>query len=94
MKQNNYRDHDLCISLLPYPFHPSIVKLCIKNGTNMVTSSYITPELQALDKECKEAGITVMNEAGLDPGIDHMLAMECIDMIHEYGGKVLEIYCD
>jgi alpha-aminoadipic semialdehyde synthase len=36
----------------------------------------------------KAAGITVMNEAGLDPGIDHMLAMECIDKIHSYGGKV------
>ncbi|KAI1715545.1 saccharopine dehydrogenase NADP binding domain-containing protein [Ditylenchus destructor] len=81
-------EHDLCISLLPYPFHPAIVKMCIKNKTNMVTSSYITPELQALDEDAKAAGITVMNESGLDPGIDHMLAMECIDMIHEYGGKV------
>ncbi|KAI3418932.1 hypothetical protein GPALN_008027 [Globodera pallida] len=81
-------DHELCISLLPFPFHPQIVRMCIRNHTNMVTSSYITPELQALNDEVEAAGITVMNEAGLDPGIDHMLAMECIDKIHSYGGKV------
>lgn len=81
--------HDLCISLLPYTFHPQIVRLCIRNKTNMVTSSYITPELQSLDEQSKSAGITVMHEAGLDPGIDHMLAMECIDKIHSYGGKII-----
>jgi len=62
--------------------------MCIKNRTNMVTSSYISPELQQLDEEAKRAEITIMNECGLDPGIDHMLAMECIDKVHAYGGKV------
>uniref|UniRef100_A0A915PET4 Saccharopine dehydrogenase (NAD(+), L-glutamate-forming) n=2 Tax=Meloidogyne TaxID=189290 RepID=A0A915PET4_9BILA len=81
--------NELCISLLPYTLHPQIVRMCIKNQTNMVTSSYITPELQAMNDACKTAGITVMNEAGLDPGIDHMLAMQCIDQVHAYGGKVI-----
>jgi len=44
------QEHDLVISLLPFTFHPSIAKLCIKHRKNMVTSSYITPELQALDE--------------------------------------------
>ncbi|KAI6224429.1 hypothetical protein M3Y99_01399800 [Aphelenchoides fujianensis] len=80
--------HDLVVSLLPFTFHPSIAKLCIKHRTNMVTSSYISPELQALDEEAKAADVTIMNEAGLDPGIDHMLAMECIDRVHDMGGKI------
>lgn len=60
--------HDLVISLLPYTFHEGIAKLCIRHGRNLVTSSYITPELQALDEDAQRAGITIMNESGLDPG--------------------------
>ncbi|ETN81777.1 saccharopine dehydrogenase [Necator americanus] len=82
------RDHDQVVSLLPYVFHPMVAKLCIKNKTNMVTSSYVSPELQALDKAAEDAGVTIMNESGLDPGIDHMLAMECFDEIKEHGGKI------
>ncbi|KAK6030158.1 saccharopine dehydrogenase [Ostertagia ostertagi] len=82
------REHDQVVSLLPYVFHPMVAKLCIKNKTNMVTSSYVTPELQALDQAAKDAGVTIMNESGLDPGIDHMLAMECFDEIREHGGKI------
>ncbi|KAK6034127.1 saccharopine dehydrogenase [Cooperia oncophora] len=81
-------EHDQVVSLLPYVFHPMVAKLCIKNKTNMVTSSYVTPELQALDQAAKDAGVTIMNESGLDPGIDHMLAMECFDEIREHGGKI------
>ncbi|VDM39180.1 unnamed protein product [Toxocara canis] len=82
------REHDLCISLLPYALHPLVAKLCIKSHVNMTTSSYIAPELQSLDQQAKEANVTVMNEAGLDPGIDHMLAMQCFDQISDHGGKV------
>ncbi|VDO37093.1 unnamed protein product [Haemonchus placei] len=81
-------EHDLVVSLLPYVFHPKVAKLCIKNKTNMVTSSYVTPELQELDQAAKNAGVTIMNESGLDPGIDHMLAMECFDAVREHGGKI------
>ncbi|CAD5225372.1 unnamed protein product [Bursaphelenchus xylophilus] len=80
--------NDLVISLLPYVYHTGIAKMCIKHRRNMVTSSYISPELQALDEQAKAAEITIMNEAGLDPGIDHMLAMECFDRVHEMGGKI------
>ncbi|KAJ1350331.1 hypothetical protein KIN20_006098 [Parelaphostrongylus tenuis] len=81
-------NHDQVVSLLPFTFHPSVAKLCIKNKRNMVTSSYVSPELEALDQPAKDAGITIMNESGLDPGIDHMLAMECIDEVRQHGGKI------
>ncbi|CAI5665916.1 unnamed protein product [Oreochromis niloticus] len=72
-------DHDLVISLLPYSFHPLIAKHCIKRKVNMVTASYLSPAMKELQSSAEEAGITIVNEMGLDPGIDHMLAMECIN---------------
>uniref|UniRef100_UPI0037E935AC alpha-aminoadipic semialdehyde synthase, mitochondrial n=1 Tax=Semicossyphus pulcher TaxID=241346 RepID=UPI0037E935AC len=73
------KDHDLVISMLPYSFHPLIAKNCIKRKVNMVTASYLSPAMMELQSSVEEAGITIVNEMGLDPGIDHMLAMECID---------------
>jgi saccharopine dehydrogenase (NADP+, L-glutamate forming) len=84
--------HDLTVSLLPYTFHPSVAKICIEYKKNMVTTSYVKPEMKALDEEAKKAGIIILNETGLDPGIDHMSAMKIIDHIHELGGKVDEFY--
>lgn len=54
----------------------------------MVTASYVNPELASLHESAVQAGIVIMNECGLDPGIDHMLAMECIDRVHRDNGKV------
>lgn len=88
-------DHDLVISLLPYSFHPDIAKLCIKHKKNMVTASYISPQMRELHQQAAEAGITIINEVGLDPGIDHMLAMECFDEVKRAGGKITSYvsYC-
>ena len=61
---------DLAISLIPYTFHATVIKSAIKGKTNVVTTSYVSPAMLELEKEVKEAGITVMNEIGLDPGID------------------------
>jgi saccharopine dehydrogenase-like NADP-dependent oxidoreductase len=58
----------------------------------MVTTSYVQPEMKALDAEAKAAGIIILNELGLDPGIDHMSAMRIIDHVHEKGGKIEEFY--
>jgi len=85
-------ENDLTVSLLPYTFHPMVAKLCIKHSKNMVTSSYVKPEMKALDEAAKKAGIIILNELGLDPGIDHMSAMKIIDLIHAKGGKVEEFY--
>ncbi|CAG5121208.1 unnamed protein product [Candidula unifasciata] len=93
--ENIIKDCDLVISLLPYTFHPDVAKVCIKNQKNMVTASYISPAMQDLHEAAKDAGITIMNEMGVDPGIDHMLAMECFDDVRRSGGKVTSYisYC-
>lgn len=81
-------ESDLVISLLPYSLHANIAERCIQHGKNMVTASYISPEMKALHGRAVEAGITILNEVGLDPGIDHLLAMECFDQIKSNGGKI------
>ncbi len=85
-------DHDITVSLLPYVFHVMVAKHCLAHKKNMVTTSYVKPEMKALDEEAKKAGIIILNEIGLDPGIDHMSAMRLIDHIHDKGGAVLEFY--
>jgi saccharopine dehydrogenase-like NADP-dependent oxidoreductase len=84
--------HDLTVSLLPYRFHVMVAKHCLKHKKSLVTTSYVKPEMAALDEEAKAAGITFLNEIGLDPGIDHMSAMRIIDKIHASEGAVLEFY--
>ena len=80
---------DLAVSLLPYIYHTKIAKVCIKHRKHMVTTSYVSPEMQELDEEAKKAEITILNEIGVDPGIDHMSAKLIIDNIHEKDGKIL-----
>ncbi|CAB1323475.1 unnamed protein product [Coregonus sp. 'balchen'] len=85
------KDHDLVISMLPYGYHPVIAKHCINKKVNMVTASYLSPAMKDLQQSAEEAGITIVNEMGLDPGIDHMLAMECIDQA-KADGCTIESY--
>lgn len=59
--------HDVVISLIPYTYHIAVVQAAIKAKKNVVTTSYVSPAMQALDKEVKAAGITVMNEIGVSP---------------------------
>jgi len=82
-------ESDLAVSLLPYPFHVTVAKLCIKHKKQMVTTSYVSNEMKALDNDAKNAGILILNECGLDPGIDHMSAMRLIHDVEEKGGKVV-----
>jgi saccharopine dehydrogenase-like NADP-dependent oxidoreductase len=86
---------DLVISMLPARFHVEIAKDCIELKTNLITPSYISPEMRALDQEAKDAGIVIMNEIGVDPGIDHMSAMKIIDHINSIGGTIhsFKSYC-
>uniref|UniRef100_A0A8C0C1Z8 Alpha-aminoadipic semialdehyde synthase, mitochondrial n=1 Tax=Buteo japonicus TaxID=224669 RepID=A0A8C0C1Z8_9AVES len=83
------KKHDLVISLLPYSAHPLVAKKCIDNKVNLVTASYLTPAMKELQESVEAAGITVISEMGLDPGLDHMLAMECIDKAKEVGATVV-----
>ncbi|GAB1404111.1 MAG: saccharopine dehydrogenase C-terminal domain-containing protein [Lentimicrobiaceae bacterium] len=84
--------HDIVVSLLPFAFHVSVAKVCIRKQKPLVTTSYISPEMQALDAEARAAGIILLNEMGLDPGIDHMSAMRIIDKIHAEGGNIEAFY--
>ena len=80
---------DIVISMLPARFHIEVARDCVKFGRNMVTASYISDEMKALDSQVKEKGLVFMNEIGVDPGIDHMSAMQVIDRIRDKGGKML-----
>ena len=86
------KEYDLTVSLLPYKYHTEVAKICLKNKKSLVTTSYVQPEMKALDKAARDAGVLFLNEMGLDPGIDHMTAMKIIDYIHLRGGKVEEFY--
>jgi saccharopine dehydrogenase (NADP+, L-glutamate forming)/spermidine synthase len=80
---------DLVVSLVPYAFHPVVAKHCIAFHRNMVTTSYASEAMKSLDADARRAGITLLNEVGLDPGIDHMEAMRVIHRIGDEGGTVL-----
>ncbi len=85
-------EHDIVVSFLPYRYHVMVAKTCIRFSKPLVTTSYVQKEMQALDEEAKKAGVLLLNEMGLDPGIDHMTAMKIIDHIHDRDGKVEEFY--
>lgn len=80
---------DLVVSMLPARMHIHVIEEAIKQKKNVVTPSYISPEVKALDSAAKEAGVLIMNELGVDPGIDHMSAMKLINEIKEAGGEIL-----
>jgi saccharopine dehydrogenase-like NADP-dependent oxidoreductase len=83
------QEADIVVSMLPARFHLEVAKDCVTYGKNMVTASYVSKELKALDNEVKAKGLVFMNEIGLDPGIDHMSAMQIIDRIRDNGAKLL-----
>ena len=80
---------DIVISMLPARYHIQLATACLRLKKHMVTASYISDEMAALDTEVKEKGLVFMNEIGVDPGIDHMSAMNVIDRIRDTGGKML-----
>jgi saccharopine dehydrogenase (NADP+, L-glutamate forming)/spermidine synthase len=86
---------DVVVSLVPYTFHPLVAETCIALRRNMVTTSYVGEAMRALDEKAREAGIVILNEVGLDPGIDHMEAMRIIHEVKNQGGKILGFtsYC-
>ena len=80
--------HDLVISIVPYFHHASIIKIAIKHKVNVITTSYVSDAIRELDVSAKEAGIVVLNEVGVDPGVDHLYAIKKINEVHSKGGKV------
>jgi saccharopine dehydrogenase (NADP+, L-glutamate forming)/spermidine synthase len=81
-------DSDVVVSLLPYIYHPTVARYCIDLKKHLVTTSYVGEPMRALDSDAKKAGVILLNEIGLDPGIDHMSAMAIIDRVRTEGGTV------
>ncbi|HEX8040444.1 MAG TPA: saccharopine dehydrogenase C-terminal domain-containing protein [Chryseosolibacter sp.] len=79
---------DIVISLLPANFHPAVALHCLETGKHFLTASYVSPELKAMDQEVRKKGLLFLNECGLDPGIDHLSAMQMIDGIRSRGGEI------
>lgn len=84
---NEVRKVDVVVSLIPYTFHATVIKSAIRERKHVVTTSYVSPAMLALDREVKAAGITVMNEIGLDPGIDHLYAVSTTGSKGSSGGS-------
>lgn len=83
------KNADIVISMLPARFHIEVAKDCITYKKHMVTASYVSKEMQDLDEDAKANNLIFMNEIGVDPGIDHMSAMQVIDRIRDNGGKMI-----
>tara|TARA_B100001250_G_scaffold410521_1_gene437127 strand:+ start:3306 stop:4568 length:1263 start_codon:yes stop_codon:yes gene_type:complete len=79
---------DLVISMLPPKFHVIVAQDCIKYSKNLITASYVSDEIQYLDNAAKKANILILNEIGLDPGIDHISAMDIIDSLKSQGAVI------
>ncbi len=94
-RKREIKNSDIVVSMLPAHMHIEVAKDCLAFSKHMVTASYISKEMQSLDKEAKEKGLVLMNEIGLDPGIDHMSAMKVLDTIRDKGGEVIlfESFC-
>lgn len=83
------KNADIVVSMLPARFHIEVAKDCITYKKHMVTASYVSEDMQALDDDAKTNNLVFMNEIGVDPGIDHMSAMQVIDKIRDKGGKMI-----
>ncbi|MCD4710282.1 MAG: saccharopine dehydrogenase NADP-binding domain-containing protein [Bacteroidales bacterium] len=78
----------IVISMLPARMHHLVAECCVELGRDMVTASYLSPAIRALESEARKKGIVLMNECGVDPGIDHMSAIQMIHRISEEGSEL------
>lgn len=89
------RDHSLVISMLPAFMHGDVARDCVEAGVHLATASYVSAEIRALNDEAVSKNILLLNECGLDPGIDHASAMHILDRLKEQGAELLAFksYC-
>jgi len=94
-REEEIKQADIIISMLPAAMHINVAKDCVCFKKHLVTASYVSKEMAALSADAKAAGIIMVNECGLDPGIDHASAMKVIDKIHEQGAELtlFKSYC-
>lgn len=76
------------VSLIPAHLHPSVARICLETGSHLLTASYVSDEMKSLDTASRAKSLLFLNECGLDPGIDHMSAMQVMDRIRSEGGKI------
>ena len=88
-REQAVKNADIVVSMLPARFHVEVAKDCLTFGKHLVTASYVSAEMKAMDAEAKAKNLIFLNEIGLDPGVDHMSAMQVIDRIRAAGGKML-----
>ncbi len=88
-RESEIKNSDIVVSMLPARFHILPAKTCLKFGVNMTTASYISPEMAELNAQAKEKGIIFLNEIGLDPGIDHMSAMQIIENLKAQNAEII-----
>ncbi|ALD21060.1 saccharopine dehydrogenase family protein [Hymenobacter sp. DG25A] len=86
---------DIVISMLPALFHPLVAQACVRYGRHLVTASYVSPEIRMMEEDAQAAGVALVMECGLDPGLDHMSAMRALTEIREQGGELTSFksYC-
>jgi saccharopine dehydrogenase (NADP+, L-glutamate forming) len=86
---------DAVVSLLPASQHVGVARACLEHRVPLVTTSYVSDEMRGLDAEARRRGVLLLNETGLDPGLDHMTAMQVIRRIRRQGGRVISLssYC-
>jgi len=89
------RNASVVVSLIPAHLHIEVAKLCLQTGSHLLTASYVSEEMKKLDQEARSGSLIFLNECGLDPGIDHMSAMQVMDRIRSEGGKItsFESFC-
>ena len=87
-REEEIKRADLVISMLPASMHMNVARDCVRFKKHLATASYVSKEMMELDAEARSEGIILLNESGLDPGIDHASAMKVIDHIHEQGGEL------
>lgn len=94
-REEEIQHADLVISMLPASMHINVAKDCVRFKKHLVTASYVSKEMGELNEEAIKAGVVLINENGLDPGIDHASAMKVIDEIHQQGGELISFksYC-
>ena len=94
-RENEIKEADIVVSMLPTKMHSIVANDCVKFRKNLVTASYVSDEIKELDNIARKHQIILLNEIGLDPGIDHMSAMKAIDDLKFQGAylKSFKSYC-
>jgi hypothetical protein len=86
------KGHDVVVSLVPYTHHATVMQIALEEKVHVVTTSYINPQMKALEQKFIDAGLICFNEIGVDPGVDHLWAVKAINDVHQAGGKIKSFY--